>query len=46
MFISLYPNVLKIIKGRRMRWVENVARMWRRGMRVRYWWEGQKERDH
>jgi hypothetical protein len=39
------PNIIRIIKSRRMRWVRNVARMGRRGMHVGYWWESQKERD-
>jgi hypothetical protein len=29
-----------------MRWAGHVARMWRRGMHLGYWWESQKERDH
>jgi hypothetical protein len=40
------PNIIRIIKSRRMTWAENVARMWRRGMHIGYWWESQKERDH
>jgi hypothetical protein len=35
-----------MIKSRRMKWVGHVARMGITGMHVRYWWEGQKERDH
>jgi hypothetical protein len=35
-----------MIKSRRMRLAGNVARMWRRGMRIGYWWGNQKERDH
>jgi hypothetical protein len=31
-------------KSRRMRWTEHVARMGRRGMHTRYWWESQKEK--
>jgi hypothetical protein len=35
-----------MIKSRRMRLARHVARMWRRGMHIGYWWECQKERDH
>jgi hypothetical protein len=40
------PNIIRIIKSRRMRWAGHVARMGRRGTRIDYWWESQKERDH
>jgi hypothetical protein len=40
------PNIIRIIKSRRMRWGELVERMWRRGMRVGFWWESQKEREY
>jgi hypothetical protein len=40
------PSVIRIIKSRRMRLADHVARMGRRGMRIYYWWESQKERDH
>jgi hypothetical protein len=35
-----------MIKSRRMKWAENLARMGRRGMHRECWWEIQKERDH
>jgi hypothetical protein len=35
-----------MVKSRRMRWSGHVARMWRRGMNIEYWWERQRERDH
>jgi hypothetical protein len=44
-FYSL-PSIIRIIKSRRMRWTVNVARMGRRGTRIGYWWEIQRERDH
>jgi hypothetical protein len=40
------PNVIRIIKSRRMRWAGHVARMRVKGMHIGYWWESQKERDH
>jgi hypothetical protein len=40
------PSIIRITKPRRMRWAGHVARMGRRGMHVRYWWENHKERDH
>jgi hypothetical protein len=39
------PNIIRMIKTRRIRWAGHVARMGRRGMYRRYWWESQKERD-
>jgi shikimate kinase len=39
-------NIIIMIKSRNLRWVGHVARMGRREMRVRYWWKGQRERDH
>jgi hypothetical protein len=40
------PNVIKMFKSRRMRLPGHVARIWRRGMHMGFWWESQKERDH
>jgi hypothetical protein len=37
------PNVISMIKLRRVRWAGHVARMGRRGMHKRCWWESQKE---
>jgi hypothetical protein len=40
------PIIIRMMKPRRMKWAGNVARMGRRGMRIGYWWESQKERDY
>jgi hypothetical protein len=40
------PSIIRIIKSRRMRWAGHVARMGKRGTRINYWWESQRERDH
>jgi hypothetical protein len=40
------PNIIRMIKPMRMRWVEHVACMGRRGRNIVLWWENQKERDH
>jgi hypothetical protein len=41
------PNIIRMIKSRRMRWEGNVERMGRRETHVGYWCEShQKERDH
>jgi hypothetical protein len=40
------PNIIRMIKSRRMRWAGHVARMGRRGMHIGYWWGSQKEGDH
>jgi hypothetical protein len=33
------PNIIRMIKPRRMKWEGHVARMGERGMRIGYWWE-------
>jgi hypothetical protein len=40
------PSIIKIIKSRRMRWSSHVAQGGRRGTRIGYWWESQREGDH
>jgi hypothetical protein len=39
-------SIIRIIKSRRMRWEDHVARMGRKGPRIDYWWKSQRERDH
>jgi hypothetical protein len=38
------PSMIRIVKSGRMRWAGHVARMGRRGMRIGYWREIQRER--
>jgi hypothetical protein len=40
------PNIIRMFKSRRMRLAGHVVQMVRRGMRIGYWLESQKERDH
>jgi hypothetical protein len=40
------PNILRVIKTRRMRWA-GMWRVWvRRGWRMGSWWGNRRERDH
>jgi hypothetical protein len=45
---SLYssPNIVRVIKSRRMRWAGHVARMGRGEMFTGFWVGGPKVRDH
>jgi hypothetical protein len=40
------PDIIRMIKSRRMRWEEHVARIGEKGMHIGYWLESQKERNH
>jgi hypothetical protein len=40
------PNIIRMIKSRRMRWAGHVAPLGSRGKNRGYWGEMQKERDH
>ena len=40
------PDVIRVIKWRRMRLAGHVARMGTGGVHVRFWWGDVKERDH
>jgi hypothetical protein len=44
--LHLSPCISRMIKPRRIRWEEHVARMGRRGMYIGFWWENQKEGNH
>jgi hypothetical protein len=45
-FRNFFPNVIRMIESRMMRWAGPVSRMGRRGMHIGYWWERQKKREH
>jgi hypothetical protein len=38
------PNIIRMIKSRRMRWAGYAARMGRREMHIGCWWESQTTR--
>ena len=40
------PNIVWVIKSRRMRWVQHVACMGRGEAHTGFWWGNLKERDH
>ena len=40
------PNIVQVIKSRRMRWAGHVARMGRGEANTGFWWGDLKERDH
>jgi hypothetical protein len=39
------PNIIRVIKSRKMRWAGHVACRGRGGMHTGFLWESQKERD-
>jgi hypothetical protein len=41
-----YPNVIRVIKSRRMRWVGHVARMGKREVHKGFWWGNMSEKHH
>jgi len=40
------PNIVRVIKSRRMRWAVHVARMGEKRGVYRVWWGNLRERDH
>ena len=40
-----YGKIMELRISRRMRWAGHVARMERRGGRIRSWWGNRRERD-
>jgi len=40
------PNMVRVIKSRRMRWAGHVERMGEERRCMESWWENQRERDH
>jgi len=40
------PNIVRVIKSRRMRWAGHVARMGEERGCIGSWWGHQRERDH
>jgi hypothetical protein len=44
--LYLSPNIIRVIKSRRMRWAGHVARMGKRGVHTGFWWGDLREGDH
>jgi len=40
------PNIVRVIKSRRMRWAGHVARMGEQKVYIGSWWGNRRERDH
>jgi hypothetical protein len=40
------PNIIRVIKSRRMRWAGNVARMGEREVHAGFWWGNLRKGDH
>jgi hypothetical protein len=40
------PNIIRVIKSRRMRWAGHVGRMGKREVHTGFWWGELREDDH
>jgi hypothetical protein len=40
------PNIIRMIKSRRMGWAGHVARKGQKVMDIGYWWESQEDKNH
>jgi hypothetical protein len=40
------PNVIRVIKSRRIRWAGHIARMGKREVHTGFWWGDLREGDH
>jgi hypothetical protein len=40
------PNIIRVMKSRRLRWAVHVARMGRREVHTGFWWGDPREGDH
>ena len=45
-YLDSSPNIVRLIKSRRMRWAEHVARMGEERVCIGSWWRNRRERDH
>jgi hypothetical protein len=46
MICNTSPNIVRVIKSRRMSWAGHVARMGRRESCIWFWWGNLREGDH